>query len=76
MGPKSTKWLNEIGISTLQDVERLGSVEVYTQLKRSRPKSVSIVVLYALEAAIMDLHWNRLPGHVKAKLREAAKYCR
>lgn len=72
MGPKSTKWLNEIGVSTLQDIERLGSVEVYIRLKRIRPR-VSLVLLYALEAALLDLHWNRLPGSVKAELREAAR---
>jgi DNA transformation protein len=70
MGAKSTEWLNEIGIFTVEDVEREGVVAVYHRLKASRP-GISKVMLYALQAAVMNLHWQHLPEDIKADLLRA-----
>lgn len=67
MGPKSTEWLNDIGIFTVEDIEREGVIAVYQRLKASRP-GISRVMLYALQGAVMNLHWNHLPDEVKADL--------
>lgn len=69
LGPKSREWLAEIGITTFEEVERLGSVEVYRRLKASRPREVSLNMLYGLEAAILDIPWQHLPQDVKDQLR-------
>ncbi len=69
LGPKSRQWLAEIGITTFEEIERLGSVEVYRRLKASRPREVSLSMLYGLEAAILDIPWQHLPQDVKDQLR-------
>jgi hypothetical protein len=33
---------------------------------------VTAVVLYALEAALLDVAWTELPGDVRKRLRQAA----
>lgn len=69
LGPKSRQWLAEIGITTFEEIERLGSVEVYRRLKASRPREVSLNMLYGLEAAILDIPWQHLPQDVKDQVR-------
>ncbi len=67
LGYKTAQWLHDIGIHTGDDIAGLGAVEVYKRLKDSRP-GVSVLALYALQGALMDLHWNQLPEDVKADL--------
>ncbi|MBK8033959.1 MAG: TfoX/Sxy family protein [Chloroflexi bacterium] len=69
LGPKSRQWLAEIGITTFEEIERLGSMEVYRRLKASRPREVSLNMLYGLEAAILDIPWQHLPQDVKDQLK-------
>lgn len=72
LGPKSEQWLNEIGIFSRADIEKIGSVEIYRLLKqRGFPASLNLV--YALEAMLMDVHWTKLPANVKAELKMAVK---
>lgn len=73
LGLKSREWLAEIGITTFEELERLGSVEVYRRLKASRPRDVSLNMLYGLEAAILDIPWQHLPQDVKEQLRTQAE---
>lgn len=73
LGPVSRRWLNEIGIFTISDLERAGSVEAYLKLKRYYPKRVSLNLLYGMEAALMGIHWKQLPQEVKAKLKSETK---
>lgn len=69
IGPKTTAWLNEIGIYSLEDIEALGAVEVYRRLKASRPYQVSLNALWGLQAAILNIHWTALPPDMKADLK-------
>jgi DNA transformation protein and related proteins len=73
VGPKTEQWLKDVGVQSYADLERLGSVEVYRRLKERDP-AVSLNALYALEAALWDLHWLELPPELKEKVkREAAQ---
>lgn len=56
LGPKSTTWLHAIGIFTLDDLRKVGSVPAFLELRRAG-FNVSIVMLYALEGAITNTHW-------------------
>ena len=69
MGPKSRVWLHEIGIDTLQDLEALGAVEVYQRLKASRPTDITLNMLWGLQAALLNIHWNMLTPEMKADLK-------
>jgi len=70
IGPKSKQWLASVGIHTLDDVASLGVVETYKRVKAAHPEKVSLNLLYALQAALLDLPWNELPPDIKAELRK------
>lgn len=71
IGPVSSRWLAEIGVRERADLERIGAVAAFRAVQRKRGKA-SLNLLYALEAGLMDLRWDRLPEAVKASLRERA----
>lgn len=70
LGAKSRAWLAEVGITTFEQIEELGSVEVYRRLKAVRPRDVTLNMLYGLEAALMGIRWLDLPGEIKEELRQ------
>ena len=72
IGPQSAKWLAAVGVVTKKDLEDLGAVNAF-RLMRKHGYNVTPVMLYALQGAIMDLHWNRLPGKLKDDLRARAR---
>lgn len=63
----SVNILRAIGINTQADLKRMGAVEAYRRIK-ARDINVSKVMLYALQGALMDVHWNDLPSDLKARL--------
>lgn len=69
MGPKTSQWLHEIGIDSIEDLEALGAVEAFRRLRASRPHQVSLNALWALQGAILNIHWNALPPDMKDELR-------
>jgi len=69
MGPKSSLWLHEIGIDTLEDLEAIGAVEAYRRLKTARPTEVSLNALWGMQAALLNIHWNALTAEMKADLK-------
>ena len=73
IGPASVRQLREVGIEDAAALRKLGAIAAYHRLKHAFPREVSLVMLYALEGALRDCHWNRLPPGVKEKLRAAAK---
>jgi DNA transformation protein and related proteins len=72
IGPATIRQLKEVGIGDAASLRKLGSLAAYHRLKHAFPRHVTLVMLYALEGALRDCHWNRLPPGVKEKLREAA----
>ena len=73
IGPKSKQWLASIGVHTLDDVASLGGVETYKRVKAAYPEKVSLNLLYALQAALLDLPWNELPPDIKDELKQQVK---
>ena len=70
IGPKSKQWLASIGVHTLDDVVSLGVMETYKRVKAAYPEKVSLNLLYALQAALLDLPWNELPPDIKRELKQ------
>lgn len=68
LGSKSTAWLRACGITTLEQVRRLGPVEACRRL-RAKGFTVSVLMAYALEGALSGTHWNALPHETKVGLR-------
>ena len=68
LGGKSEQWLNDIGVFTRDDLQRIGSVEVFRLLKQ-RGHPVSLNLVWAIEGALADTDWRELPEDLKASLR-------
>ncbi len=72
LGMASVNILRAIGVNTHADLKHLGAVEAYRRI-RARNISVSKVMLYALEGALLDIHWNDIPPDLKANLVQQAE---
>lgn len=72
LGPASEEQLRAVGIETPEHLDAIGSVEAFVRLKQTYGSAVTLVFLYALEGALLDVHWNELPPGVKTeRVREA-----
>ena len=67
LGAASVNILNAVGVTDYRDLKTLGAVEIYKRIK-TRGINASRVMLYALQGAILDVHWNELDPSLKAKL--------
>lgn len=68
LGPTSEKMLNSIDVYTLDDIKELTPVVIFHILK-SRGYDVTLHMVYALQGAIMDLHYLELPEEIKTDLK-------
>ena len=57
LGPRSAEALVTAGIVSLAELQRLGSVAAYAQVKRVDPR-VTLNLLWALEGALSGLPWR------------------
>lgn len=67
LGKTSAQWLHAVGIHNANDLRRLGSVGAYRAVK-ARGFRASKVLLYAIEGALLDMHWSDLSAAQKAEL--------
>jgi DNA transformation protein and related proteins len=72
LGMASVNILRAVGINNYQDLSDIGAVEAYCRIK-ARGIHVSKVMLYALQGALLDMHWNDLPPALKTQLVEEAE---
>ena len=67
IGPKSMAWLRQTGVRTQEDLESVGALAAYVRIKRAGFKP-SLNLLYALEGAILDCHWQDIPEERRSAL--------
>jgi len=72
LGVASVNILRAVGISSYAELKNVGAVEAYRRIK-TRGIGVSKVMLYALEGALLDVHWKDLSVDSKARLVQAAE---
>ncbi|MDZ7923256.1 MAG: TfoX/Sxy family protein [Marinagarivorans sp.] len=72
LGMASVNILRAVGINSYNDLAELGAVETYKRIK-ARGIHVSKVMLYALQGALMDTHWNDLSPSLKTQLVNEAE---
>lgn len=72
LGPTSAAWLNDIGIHTRDDLERMGAVLAYKIVRHRRKRDANVLLLYALEGALRDIPWTDLSPADKARLKAEA----
>ena len=72
IGATIEKRLNEIGVYTRLDLERIGPAKAYQWICRNYPDQTIPVCyyLYSLQGALMDVHWDKVP-----KTTANPKYC-
>lgn len=75
IGKVSESWLNSVGIYTRADLEAVGAVAAYRRVKQEGYNATPNLV-YALQGALMDLHWTDLPLALKEELKVKAKSLR
>ena len=71
LGPKSAELLRELGIVRRQQIEELGAVVVFQMLRQAGHRP-SLNMLYALEGALTEVHWNQISPQRKRALRNEA----
>jgi len=69
LGAASALMLAEIDVHNEDDLRQMGAVVAYTRVKFQMPGRASILMLYAMEAALRDCDWRSLDTVTKAKLK-------
>jgi DNA transformation protein len=68
LGPKSKKWLKDIGITTRKDLEKTGAIDAYARLKDLYPETVSLNLLWGLYAILNGIDVKAVTPDVKDHL--------
>jgi DNA transformation protein and related proteins len=68
LGPVSMQWLAAIDVHTLDDLREVGAVNAY-RLLTLRGYQVSLNLLWAMEAALRDVHWMEILPEDKERLK-------
>jgi hypothetical protein len=68
LGPVSSRWLASIEVHDVEELRELGVVNAY-RLLALRGHPVSLNLLWAMEAALRDVHWMEITPEDKDHLR-------
>ncbi len=68
LGVSSINILRAVGISTREELQRVGSVAAYCKILRRSDINTSKVMLYALEGALLGVEWKQLDTETKERL--------
>lgn len=69
LGAASALMLAEIDVHNEDDLRRMGAVTAYNRVKFQMSGRTSILLLYAMEAALRDCDWRSLDTETRAKLK-------
>jgi hypothetical protein len=72
IGPKSAAWLRQVGLRSREDLAGVGAVDAFMRVKRAGFKP-SLNLLYALEGALLDCHWQEVPDARRTELVSQAE---
>lgn len=72
IGPKSAAWLRQVGLRTHAELSETGSVEAFMRVRRAGFKP-TLNLLYAIEGALLDCHWQEISGERRSELVAAAE---
>jgi DNA transformation protein and related proteins len=67
--------LNEVGISSPQELKDFGTEQAFIRLS-AIDNSVCINMLYAIEGAIQEIRWHQLPYDRKKELLNFFNVCK
>jgi len=64
VGPVTAQWLLDIGITSREDLQRMGPEEAYRRIVATRVKP-SRNLLYALIGAVYDQDWQQVADNLR-----------
>ena len=67
LGKKSERMLNDVGVYNRDELAAVGAVRAYRVLK-GMGYPVSLNLIYAIQGALLDIHWTALPRDLREKL--------
>ncbi|SNZ08997.1 TfoX C-terminal domain-containing protein [Cohaesibacter gelatinilyticus] len=70
LGPQSQKWLKELEIHTEEDLRKHDILDVYLELKARHPQKTTLMMLWALQGALLDMNCIYLPAEIKDQLKK------
>ena len=74
LGAVSVEYLAEADIETVGDLKEAGPAEAYLRACFVSPKKISLNLLYALHAGLLDLPWSAITPEMRDKwLQELEK---
>ncbi len=71
IGRTSAFWLNTVGIHDAEQLRSVGPVEAFRRID-DRGIRTSKSLLYALQGALLDQHWNDIDEMLKQQLCDEA----
>ena len=72
IGPQSAAWLRQVGLRTREDLAGAGTVEAFMRVRRAGFKP-GLNLLYAIEGALNDCHWQDVSEPRRGELVAAAE---
>jgi len=72
IGPKSSAWLRQVGLHTREELADAGAVDAFMRVKRAGFKP-TLNLLYAIEGALRDCHWQEIPDERRKELVDGAE---
>jgi DNA transformation protein len=69
IGATLAEKLEDIGITSLEEVRKAGSKELLTRLAAKDQNGVCLIMLYALEGAVQGIRWHGLSQERKDELK-------
>ena len=70
IGYQTEQLLNEVGIHTRYDLEKIGPVQAWRRIQIKQPEKITLQHLYRLAGALQGTHWQKLPNETMAQLHE------
>ena len=70
LGPKSAERLAAVGIKDAEALRQVGAAVAYREVKARFPDDTSLNLLWAIQGALMELHWLDVPDEIKRQLRD------
>jgi len=68
LGTKSEALLNKIDVYTRSELEEMGPIRAFNELKEMEGSSVSLNLLYAMVGALENKHWADIAKSERARL--------
>jgi hypothetical protein len=72
LGPRSSQWLRDAGISRIAHLEQFVTVATCELVRERQPKT-SLHLLWAMAAGLKGNDWRELPVSTKQRLRKEAE---